>query len=367
MNDKIRMELHSSREMGIHTVLSPADAERLEQYCGEIDLPVEIYRREERGDCLVIFGECHPTTIRQALEEDGFEVAFAPDLVLPEATYRPPVAQLLKQGKRKKINCAKLGLTLADVPELIRLMGDQAFVVVDDDRLYYGPLHACRALSALRAAEAVGAMVAFLCRADSDDDSDDVWSIEELPKLLAVFGGMMVEPCRIYLADSENGAFSRGAAADTLLEIALNDGDLRDSCIEILTTQLWLHEEQPPILNAYLVMALVELKVPGALAAIDAAYLADRVEEPMCGSLQYVHAMLGSPLAPDDPRGDAARGEIERLNMLDLRNAQDDLFDADEDELGMMSDSPPVTVGEKIGRNDPCPCGSGKKYKKCCG
>ncbi|MCQ2602175.1 MAG: SEC-C domain-containing protein, partial [Treponema sp.] len=30
----------------------------------------------------------------------------------------------------------------------------------------------------------------------------------------------------------------------------------------------------------------------------------------------------------------------------------------------------PTTVvreGAKIGRNDPCPCGSGKKYKKCCG
>ena len=30
----------------------------------------------------------------------------------------------------------------------------------------------------------------------------------------------------------------------------------------------------------------------------------------------------------------------------------------------------PATVrneGPKIGRNDPCPCGSGKKYKKCCG
>ena len=23
--------------------------------------------------------------------------------------------------------------------------------------------------------------------------------------------------------------------------------------------------------------------------------------------------------------------------------------------------------GKKIGRNEPCPCGSGKKYKKCCG
>lgn len=29
--------------------------------------------------------------------------------------------------------------------------------------------------------------------------------------------------------------------------------------------------------------------------------------------------------------------------------------------------SQPATKGEKVGRNDPCPCGSGKKYKKCCG
>ena len=26
-----------------------------------------------------------------------------------------------------------------------------------------------------------------------------------------------------------------------------------------------------------------------------------------------------------------------------------------------------VVKGKKIGRNDPCPCGSGKKYKNCCG
>ena len=30
--------------------------------------------------------------------------------------------------------------------------------------------------------------------------------------------------------------------------------------------------------------------------------------------------------------------------------------------------NPPMPVkSEKIGRNDPCICGSGKKYKKCCG
>jgi SWIM/SEC-C metal-binding protein len=27
----------------------------------------------------------------------------------------------------------------------------------------------------------------------------------------------------------------------------------------------------------------------------------------------------------------------------------------------------PMEAQNKVGRNDPCPCGSGKKYKKCCG
>jgi preprotein translocase subunit SecA len=28
---------------------------------------------------------------------------------------------------------------------------------------------------------------------------------------------------------------------------------------------------------------------------------------------------------------------------------------------------PTKVAGKKVGRNDPCPCGSGKKYKHCCG
>jgi SWIM/SEC-C metal-binding protein len=28
---------------------------------------------------------------------------------------------------------------------------------------------------------------------------------------------------------------------------------------------------------------------------------------------------------------------------------------------------PKPVLSEKVGRNDSCPCGSGKKYKKCCG
>ena len=44
-------------------------------------------------------------------------------------------------------------------------------------------------------------------------------------------------------------------------------------------------------------------------------------------------------------------------------------------EAGKFKELPPeaakqetfVKTGPDVGRNDPCPCGSGKKYKKCCG
>ncbi len=29
--------------------------------------------------------------------------------------------------------------------------------------------------------------------------------------------------------------------------------------------------------------------------------------------------------------------------------------------------APVKSAGPKVGRNDPCPCGSGRKYKQCCG
>jgi hypothetical protein len=35
-------------------------------------------------------------------------------------------------------------------------------------------------------------------------------------------------------------------------------------------------------------------------------------------------------------------------------------------EVSSGKPKPIVRPGSKIGRNDPCPCGSGKKYKKCC-
>jgi len=37
-----------------------------------------------------------------------------------------------------------------------------------------------------------------------------------------------------------------------------------------------------------------------------------------------------------------------------------------EEERGMVRPGTVLRPGPKVGRNDPCPCGSGKKYKRCC-
>ena len=44
--------------------------------------------------------------------------------------------------------------------------------------------------------------------------------------------------------------------------------------------------------------------------------------------------------------------------------------DAFSNTLGIIEEDenkPEIDLSQKIGRNDPCPCGSGKKFKKCCG
>ena len=58
--------------------------------------------------------------------------------------------------------------------------------------------------------------------------------------------------------------------------------------------------------------------------------------------------------------------EYRTLNDLldDGRKKKNAKREPDWEKLGMKVET--VVGGGKIGRNDPCPCGSGRKYKKCC-
>ena len=59
-------------------------------------------------------------------------------------------------------------------------------------------------------------------------------------------------------------------------------------------------------------------------------------------------------------------GEVRRKETVEITNASlENLNKLDNDTVN--SKTPVRNEGPKVGRNDPCPCGSGKKYKNCCG
>jgi hypothetical protein len=88
------------------------------------------------------------------------------------------------------------------------------------------------------------------------------------------------------------------------------------------------------------------------------------------------------------PRGEILRRTRERHPPIDDvagatawwdRRSRDDDDDSDEwlpyvdddagdsDDIEYLNNVEPYRAPPKVGRNAPCPCGSGKKYKKCCG
>jgi len=94
----------------------------------------------------------------------------------------------------------------------------------------------------------------------------------------------------------------------------------------------------------------------------------DMMERIDTETVRYLFLM--QPARPEDEAGPREPSTprtppplLEALERKQRRAQQNLQFQA-----AAQAEAPrPVRAGAKIGRNDPCPCGSGKKYKKCCG
>ena len=88
-------------------------------------------------------------------------------------------------------------------------------------------------------------------------------------------------------------------------------------------------------------------------------------------SLMY-HVSIITPEQQQE-RIEQQKAEMQRKIEEQRREIKDNLANArashgDEVSAAEVRKKRPVTKdGQKVGRNDPCPCGSGKKYKNCCG
>ncbi len=105
--------------------------------------------------------------------------------------------------------------------------------------------------------------------------------------------------------------------------------------------------------------------IPSLAAAYDAD---DDFAAALDGVLRHV------PVDPDDTRPEAVQLQLERqqlerdVPLTDLDEAIDELVACVLDAADISRPRrPAVRAAPKVGRNDPCPCGSGKKYKACHG
>jgi hypothetical protein len=88
------------------------------------------------------------------------------------------------------------------------------------------------------------------------------------------------------------------------------------------------------------------LAVPGKVTALHARQVFAKIED------------LAGGLSPEEEN--LVESALDHLLELYGRKP---VFSGDE----ALDDTPPLVPDAKVGRNDPCPCGSGKKFKKCCG
>jgi len=121
-----------------------------------------------------------------------------------------------------------------------------------------------------------------------------------------------------------------------------------------------------------------QTELTGTVKELAEKYSMDTVT--FTGFLDGINTSLTKELSLEDLTEDTAiEAEIdyEKLyyNMLKVKAEWlynlpewDDIFtDEKRRQIKMKLHADSHVTVEKIGRNDPCPCGSGKKYKKCCG
>ncbi len=219
-----------------------------------------------------------------------------------------------------------------------------------------------------------------LCRLIADDPDIELWlgdaTTETLPGILInVFDGD-VSPLLTAIESADGGRVrSRGSALLALGYVARSKGALDDEAMRAVLRRLRRDARPREMPGFWLCWAAAaaalgyeDLKVEVAVLTKDG--LLDAIDFGLEDFDRIVELARSDPAGLDGFHDQHVRPLDDAIEALESWVEGDgDLFESDEggafgDELPL--EAPYVNPFRDIGRNDPCPCGSGKKYKKCC-
>ena len=254
-------------------------------------------------------------------------------LHLPSASEKPEV--LMDFAK----NIEKYDITIEDAPELIEIATNKK--LLDGSESEFFALH--YAIYALGALKYIDACPAFLTQFDRAEDLQDNWS-ESFTDAFELMGEsvipFLIHAMKIVSLESVfliTECIGKLAVSypDLRSEILLALDELHQRFLNTPVKATALFKNETPILMAWMDMKAVE-----RIDLIRNLYEQDKFDENYVGSIENIEYEFG------------LRTERPILPTPVFLNTPQQPF---------------VRTEVKVGRNDSCPCGSGKKYKKCCG
>ena len=265
--------------------------------------------------------------------------------------YIEPVKRLLTIGECQNLvlDLPGLGIGVEHANELIRLATDQSLITAEeDDPGFWAVIHAWYALGQLQVTEAIPRLLDL-----NEEYSFDALFEDEFPKVFTLMGLPAIAKLKEYLDDTAKSQFARSNAISCLTAL----GEFhRGECIDVLTDFLKKANNTVADLAGLTVCALLELKATETIDTIRYAFKSKCVNISIPGDIDDVEIDLGLRHKRSTPPPNYHPEMQEAVHGLISQNTGSDNF----------ADSPEIRPAPKVGRNDPCPCGSGKIYKKCC-
>lgn len=243
--------------------------------------------------------------------------------------------------------------------EVLRIIGGET-----DERGTCKELFAIRLAAEMKLEEAVPLMLAML------HEGPDELVAEEIHRAFTKFGSDAVV-ARLVGRYADSDSIERMAIAGTLENIH-SDAAVQ-GCLDLL------NREGDPELTALLLQALLlnfasEGIEPARQFILHTPAPRDPEVLQVRSCLLTACKLIGETFPEFDAWLEDSKNDEEVLRQWDEEHGipEDEILDDDEDDDEDFWGEPPhppatfVRPTERIGRNDPCPCGSGKKYKKCC-
>lgn len=286
------------------------------------------------------------------------------------------------------------------LPYLIEMVKGGRYWHTDDENESWVPLTALHLLSLTREREALEAII-YAIYHYTEELGD--WLTEDVASLLAYFGEAQFNRIATLVSDNKLDPFARDAAAMAIVVIAEKSGKeaLRKAAIECLRNAISTEKDRTA--RTLLAIDLAETRDRGSLPfikslydrrLIDSGFASYEDAEKICAGHDYLSEREAARKDPMDffsPHSDTqgeVEGEAEEKDeaLYESRHSykafrcpdcQTIVWDLARIEATKEAHAYAGAVARRhvdrlglpytsIGRNEPCPCGSGKKYKRCC-